>query len=257
MEVVAGLGLEGSDPALGPMMAAFWQSSLRQQFPNLELQPPYIIPTEVFEKQGLGPSFQFEVGPAIVFPRLWVSSSDNQELIQLHPRYFALNWRRVASGSQYDNWRNRRSKFADTLTEFLNFLDSHGVPRPRIGQCEVTYINHLRPGLVWTSHEHWSRAFKVRVDGVPYEAERLAFEAQFVFGAEGGRGRLHIKSGPAFDTAEDSPLYILELTARGTPAEPTSEAALSFMDSAREAIDLAFVGITTAEIQNEWGRRTE
>lgn len=258
MEVVAGLGLESVDPTLGPVLAAFWQAQLRGEYPNLELQAPYIMPKEMFDTGQHSPSLQFEVGPPIPFPRMWASSIDSQELVQLHPRYFALNWRRVASGSQYDNWRTRRAKFAKMLSKLLAYLVEQDVEKPNIGQCEVTYINHLRPGRVWTLHEQWAKAIRVGVESVPYSPERIAFEAQFLVGGDAiGKGRLHCKLTPGFDMAADAPLYVLELTVRGGPESPTPEAALEFMDHAREAIDRTFLAITTSEVQEEWGKRAE
>jgi uncharacterized protein (TIGR04255 family) len=125
VEVVAGVGFEESDVTLGPAVSAFWQSSLRQEFPRLEHQPPYVPPREQFEAAGVNrpPSVQVEFGPPIPYPRLWASTQDQQELVQLHPRYFACNWRHVQANDAYDNWSARRRRFAEMYERLTRFLE--------------------------------------------------------------------------------------------------------------------------------------
>jgi hypothetical protein len=65
-------------------------------------------------------------------------------------------------------------------------------------------------------------------------------------------GRLHVKLNPALD-ASGKPVYVLELTARSAPATMDLETALSFLDSGRNAINNAFMGLTTESAHQRWG----
>lgn len=259
VEVVAGVGLDEPDSTLGPAMSAFWQTQLRDEFPNLESQAPYIAPREQFGAPGEGaPGVQLEFGPAVPFPRLWASTGDQHELVQLHPRYFACNWRRVQPHDKYDNWSARRARFVEMYERFTAFVDDAAIPRPKVSQCEVTYINHIRSGHSWQSHAEWPRVFSVQIaESSPYPVESLTGELTFVIETPGGiPARLHCKVSPAFDAPFGQALYILELTVRGRPAGNGLAEVLAFMDSAREAIDKSFVSITTAEMHEEWGMRS-
>jgi uncharacterized protein (TIGR04255 family) len=260
VEVVAGVGFEESDVALGPAVSAFWQSSLRQEFPRLEYQPPYVPPREQFDAAGVirPPSVQVEFGPAIPYPRLWASTRDQQELVQLHPRYFACNWRRVQANDTYDNWSARRRRFAEMYERLTRFLDESSVPMPKAAQCEVTYINHIRAGKAWENHSDWRHVFVAQFgQSTPYPMERLTAEVAFVVEQSPARQiRLHCKIAPAFDVESEKPLYVLELTARGTSAGNGLPQILEFMDAAREAIDRTFLSVTTEQMHQEWGMAT-
>lgn len=257
VEVVAGVGFEESDPTLGPVMASFWQSELRPQYPKFEQQAPYIPPREQFESESAPrpPQFQIEHGLSSPFPRMWVSSPDQQELIQLHPRYFGCNWRRVKRGATYDNWRSRRSRFAEIYEQLIGYCERAAIAVPKVNQCEVTYVNHIFSGATWHSHAEWWRVFEVKFgSSTPYPVERLSAEAQFlVIRESGSKARLHCKVFPAFDSESEAPIYVLELTVRGTPDGPGVPEVLSFMDEAREAIDETFLSVTTRTVQENWG----
>ena len=257
VEVVAGVGFEESDVTLGPAVSAFWQTSLRQQFPRLEHQPPYVPPREQFEASGAPrpPSVQVEFGPAIPYPRLWASTQDQQELVQLHPRWFACNWRRVQAHDTYDNWSARRRRFADIFEQLTRFLEESSVPVPKAAQCEVTYVNHIRAGKTWENHSEWWRVFDAQFgSSTPYPVERLTAEAAFVVERSGAPPiRLHCKVVPAFDLENETPLYVLELMARGAPAGDGLPQILEFMDAARESIDTTFLSVTTEQMHKEWG----
>lgn len=257
IEVVAGVGFEDSDPQLGPVLAAFWQTELRSSYPLLEYQAPYVPPREQFDGPTTprAPQFQIEFGPGTPFPRMWLSSVDQQELVQLHPRYFACNWRRVQPDAKYDNWAKRRSAFTDVFERLTTFLERTAVPLPKVSQCEVTYINQIVAGGIWGSHSEWWRIFNVQFgSSPPHSVERLSAEAQFVIDRPNAtHARLHCKVFPAFDPAGEAPIYILELTVRGAPAGSGLNDILSFMDDARQAIDETFISVTTPAMHQEWG----
>jgi len=257
VEVVAGVGFEESDAAMGASLAAFWQAELRHEYPRLDNQAPYIPTREQFEDGSIPrpPQLQIELAPTTPFPRMWASTADQSELVQLHPRFFACNWRRVQKDAKYDNWRSRRDKFVDVFERLAGYLDSVSMAMPKVSQCEVTYVNHIRAGNSWHSHSEWWRIFDVQFgSSSPYPVERLTAEAQFVIDRAGGsKARLHCKVFPAFDSELELPIYVLELTARGAPDGNGLAEVLAFMDEARQAIDETFLSVTTRAIQEEWG----
>lgn len=254
VEVVAGVALSGAGADANVMLGAFWKDRLRTEFPTLQPQPTYTPPVEVFGPGPHGPTLTFEFGLAPPTARLWAMSPDGQNLLQLQPDYFACNWRKVQPHDQYDRWSKRRHAFTRWLTDLLDYLAAEGAPRPGIHQCEVTYINHIVAGKTWQSHADFSRVFRVGLQSFPHPLEQVAAQAQFVLGNDGQPwGRLHARIMPAFARDGRTPLFVLELTARGAPMGDDVEGATNFLDRARDAIDRTFLALTTEEMQTEWG----
>jgi hypothetical protein len=90
---------------------------------------------------------------------------------------------------------------------------------------------------------------------VPFRIEQISAQAQFLLETEGEPyGRLYAKFLPAFAADGKSPLYVLELTARGAPRGNDINGALEFLDLGRTAVDLTFIALTTTSMHDEWGR---
>jgi hypothetical protein len=53
---------------------------------------------------------------------------------------------------------------------------------------------------------------------------------------------------------DNRPILVMNLTARGEPAEPTNEGVLSFVDRGREMIVRGFASITSPEMHKVWRR---
>lgn len=242
---------------LEALIGAFWTSRLRPRFPKLQKQPPYNMPIERFEEgvPAQGSTVRFGLGPMPT--RLWALSSDDQELLQMQPDWFACNWRKVRPDNEYDQWRSRRDSFRTWFEEFSTFLRAEGVANLVPHQCEVTYINHITSGKHWTRHADIGRILKPAAgcaSVLANDLDQLAAQASFVVRSPSDAtpiGRLHVSVTPAFDGV--SPTYALELTCRGNPLSPDSDGVMSFLDLGRESIDRAFVALTTDEIREEWG----
>ena len=67
-------------------------------------------------------------------------------------------------------------------------------------------------------------------------------------------GRLHVDFHPAFRTSDNTPIYALNLTARGLPMGEGDQGILKFFDTARVHIVRGFTEITTPALHLEWGR---
>ncbi len=258
VEVVAGVALDDRQlrPETGPQLAAFWHTRLRERFPRVEHQPSYTPTTEQFP--ATAPSFQLQWNVGVAPTRLWALTDDGQELLQLQPGWFACNWRKVQPQDEYDRWPARRSEFARWFRELTSFLADEGLEAPRITQCEVTYVNHIRPGDSWTDHVDIDQLLKLTVPpSMPLPLEQVTTQAQYLMQRDGAPvGRVHVRVIPAYDQDGKTPLYVLEITARGVPAGPRLEDALAFLTSGRDAINDTFVAITTRQMQQEWERES-
>ncbi|MCA1603777.1 MAG: TIGR04255 family protein [Actinobacteria bacterium] len=255
VEVVAGITFTNYTTDFSAILAAFWKEVLRDQFPVLQQQPPYAPPEEQFQEQPSA-GFSFQLGGGYPAPRLWASNSDGSELIQLQPDWFARNWRKVKPEDEYDRWPSRRTALTESFAELERYADSNEFPRPLISQCEVSYINHISLdgfadgwgsiGAIMQGQSRLSRAAQV---------EQAALQVAYVLQGESQpAGRLHVSIKPALN-AEGQPIYVLELTARSVTGQKGFHSALSFLDKGREAINTAFVALTTEEMHEKWGIR--
>lgn len=255
VEVVAGVTFDVVSAETDAVLGAFWKDRLREQFPHIQRQPPYQPAIEQFSTDFLpsDPPAELSLSP---FPaaRLWASATDEQELIQLQPGYFACNWRKLETGAEYDRWPNRRQAFQRWYNEFVSYLLESNIPEPDIRQCEVTYINHIAADDGSNHQQLFDRTFGVSFDhptGYPFEL--AAIQAQFLVGDAGNpNGRLYAKIMPAF-SKKGLPLYVFELTVRGIPKGPRLDDAIDFLDDGRDAINSAFVTMTSDQIHEEWG----
>jgi hypothetical protein len=79
---------------------------------------------------------------------------------------------------------------------------------------------------------------------------------RFVIPGKAGRpvGRLHVVSQPAWTKTDNTPILVLNLTARGEPLEGGIEGAFGFFELGRKWIVKGFAELTTAEMHKVWER---
>lgn len=258
VEVVAGVSFTGYESDFGPVLSAFWKEVLRDRFPGLQQQPPYTPPEEVFGDQPSMGGITFQFGAPFASSRLWASSADGSELLQLQPEWFARNWRKVNAGDEYDQWPTRRAALEESLRELDAYLTQAGVRLPTIRQCEVGYVNHISLEGVSSGHGGIGQVLRGQdaLSGFS-PIEQATIRAQYVLADNSVPiGRLHVSASPALDTA-GKPIYVLELTSRGKPEAPDPSSALAFLDRGRAAINSAFVALTTPEMHSAWGLQSD
>jgi uncharacterized protein (TIGR04255 family) len=261
VEVVAAVAFEAvaSQDVLNSLLSAFWAENLRTDFPKIVQQPAYGVPVERFTGSAPGQEVRVRFGIGSPPVRLWAMAEDEQQLLQLQSDWFACNWRKVQPQAEYDRWPSRRASFTSWYESLLAFLAERGVTEVTPYQCEVTYINHIRSGGVWTAHKDVGAIFAAasgRRSTVPLALEQVAVQADFVIDSDDDAsplGRLHVSLIPGYGDGGDDPLYVLELTARGAPLAPTVAGTVAFLDKGREAIVRTFLSLTTPEMHSEWG----
>jgi uncharacterized protein (TIGR04255 family) len=259
VEVVAAVRFEELPAPVALGVSEFWRAKLASDLPDFSSQGPYQAPVEQFDRPSQVPEFTLDLMTAPPMPRVWLTSASGDELVQLQTNWMACNWRKVAPSSAYGRWGSRRDAFQRIYEALESWIEERGFSL-RPNQCEVTYINHVYPSDdLWTSHTEAHRVFTgVAEESVPpgMRAEQREWQSQFRFeGPHGMPGRLHLKVQPAFNVKDDVPIFVMELTARGAPAEPTMAAALDFLDEARRAVVTTFGAATTPDAQRKWGRQ--
>lgn len=260
VEVVASMSFDRLPAKATVLLGAFWASHLAKSHPNVEEHPPHIPPIERFGGSTFAPELAFQFRQEFPSPRFWFLNEKQDELLQLQPDWLSCNWRKVQPDAEYGRWPARRRAFV----EFFNLLNSYLIDK-RIGplvarQCEVTYVNHIFPNAVWQEHRDLYKILRLvnNVDtGRDVYAEQVDARFHYVIPDDDGKyiGRLHITATPGYVELGKTPIYRLELTARGAPLGDGLDGVLSFLDKGRKIVVQTFSDVTSAEIQREWGLR--
>ena len=227
-------------------------------FSKIEEQPSYEAPAEEFgptnEQNGM--SLRLLPGPAPI--RYWFSNDDGDELLQVQSNWFAANWKKTAPSAEYKRWRPRWDDFQRWLTVVSAAISEGELD---FDQVEVTYINHIEPDNVWTHHGEAAKVFKSlalaqgEFLGVP---EQCTANLQYLINADTGEenvsGRLHVSISPGFRRPEGTPIFVMNLTARGGPTGSGIEGIQGFAEVAHEWIVRGFTDLTSDAMHDAWKR---
>jgi uncharacterized protein (TIGR04255 family) len=237
---------------LGPLSDQF-----RPRFERVEYYPPLAPTFETFGlRQGKAPTLHINVGAGLALPRLWLIDKAGNELLQFQIDRFVHNWRKIEVNNVYPRYEQIRERFEAEVQRLTAFLTQRGLGALVPTQCEVTYVNTIGLSSSGDPTHKVLRAWAVTSGTHLGEPEDVAIMARFVIYNTGNEpiGRIIAQSTPGLDSA-GQPVIQFTIIGRGPPAQPTLEAALQFMDIARERVVWAFAELTTEEMHKLWKRR--
>lgn len=243
-------GLRLSTATLG----ALWQR-WRSRFARSEDQPP-LPPVQPLTFGDGRPSFSIQITHPT--PRVWFLSDSGNEVVQVQSDRLIRNWRRVSPDDPYPHYSQILPKFKEDIDQLFNVLDEENVPLPAIQQCEVTYINPIpaefqahggdlsRVLSPWSGQ--MSDSFLGRPDGLQLQLSYRFPES------EAPQGILSISFGDAFRSTPEGPksVYLLQLSARGTPTTPDVARSLELLDLEHEWIVKGFASLTAPAMHMAW-----
>ena len=257
-ETVLGLQFEPLAGLTTAHLGLLWQR-FRSQLPSIEEHPPLPPVVEKFEPPSPAQvEVNIEEKPPV--PRVWFLNEPKSELVQVQPDRFIHNWRKMEGIEPYPRYEPIRDKFRNEVAVLERFLTDERLGRLVVNQCEVTYVNHIEPSGLWDRHGQLERIFRVwsGLGGgsfltVPEDAGlRMRFA---ILDAKGEPiGRLHAAVQPAWKKTDNSPILVLNLTARGRPVGEGIDGAFAFFDLGREWIVKGFADLTTPEMHRAWER---
>ncbi|MCL4850148.1 MAG: TIGR04255 family protein [Bryobacteraceae bacterium] len=244
---------------LGQMRTAhfglFW-NLIRDRYPTTEERSALDPVVERFPepvRRRLGVQFPILESPPL--PRVWFVHKNQNELLQVQSDRFIRNWRKKGDGDTYPRYEKVRAWFNQDFREFQDFAAREKLGTIEVNQCEVTYVNHIVAGEGWTSHEDIDRVLTVwrhPSGSFPGKTEDAVFHARFLIRDAAGHpvGRLHVDAQAALRNADNRPMFVVTLTARGMLGKTTE-----FLDLGRQWIVRSFAEITTPEMHLVWKRR--
>jgi len=246
---------------LAPMgvvhFGSLWQK-FKPAFQRTEERPALEPAFERFtEPTAQRARLQFEAVEAPPLPRLWFVNEAGDEMIQVQNDRFIKNWRKADANPSYPRYEKVvKPGFERDWELFKTFVAEEQLGDIKVNQCEVTYVNHIVSGDGWDKMDEVEKIFtflaQPPADPVPGRAEDFVFHARFPICDEQERpiGRLHVEVQPALNNADNRPMYVLNLTARGMCGE-----GIEFLDIGRLWIVNTFRNITTKNMHIVWGER--
>ncbi|MDA0159570.1 TIGR04255 family protein [Solirubrobacter ginsenosidimutans] len=252
-----------SDEAVA--LAEFWPL-IRADFPTLERHPALPPVEETFDvppKVG-PPNLPFRIGTGAMPQRYWFVSADSTRLVQVQPDRFLFNWRRVRPDDEYPRFRALVPEFERLFEAFVQVLSADQRKAATAAWAEVGYINHvdapdeLRPG----GHISLDRIFTFvsKIDATafdPVEDMQLQVRSTIRDDGDAPLGRIYLSATPAYRNADQMPIYVVELIARGRPGGSEPKDLANFFARGREMVVDAFCSVTTTEMHDAWGLRTK
>ncbi|MEO7259858.1 MAG: TIGR04255 family protein [Jatrophihabitantaceae bacterium] len=257
-EVVAGVTFAALGADGIALLSGFWRDLARDTFPEFQVQPPYTTTIEQFNVNPSVPDLpgglQFIAGYRA--PRFWAVGDKGQYLLQLQPDWFACNWRRVRVDDEYYRWAQRREDFESWYRKLDHYIFENSGQNLTPLSCEVTYINHITPTATFQAHSDYAKVFVATFGDLGLIRENFSSALRYLVPSPGGDGpsaRLHVQIDAALD-GRGQQIYVLQLTARGSPQDNSVEGVMSFLEHARKVINDSFIALTTADMQHDWGR---
>ena len=246
IEVVCGLRFEPLEKLKIPHIGQYWEK-VRNNFPKCE----HAIPL------GLGPG-SIDPVSSLPLPRVWLINRSDDRLIQIQRDIFIYNWRKIKARKKYPRYRNIIKEFKRNLKIYSEFLEDSGIGIITPVDCELTYVNHITRDHGWKSVSDLG-TFIPELDWqsslhhfLP-DPNQVAWGGTFTLPDE--QGRLNVKLEETVRKIDNTPMLVLQLSARGISIEKSPNSLWNWFSVAHEWIVRGFADLTSLEIQNNvWER---
>lgn len=236
-------------------LGAFWKFlgaewSTAKDAPAVEPQFEGFTEEDRWHRVGL--TLSMAQAPTI---RLQITNADGDRMIQIQNGRLIFNWIKQ-EGRKYPDYETVRAGFASALSRFQDFANSELLGPVVANQWEITYLNHMARGSVWTSVDDWSFFRPIGsargIEGMT-TLESLSQRCQYLIGDN--RGRLHVTWQHAKKNDDGQEMVVLNLTARGPVPERKSDGGslLAGLDIGHDAIVQTFVTFMSADANRYWG----
>lgn len=238
-----------------PHFGLYWQR-IRKAFPRFEVQPPI---TNVTEQPQ--PRMRIQLGVSLMTKpelRCWFMDQSGNNLIQVQPDRFVVNWRKVTGAELYPRYPMLRDRLRSEWEDFCAFLKEEGLGTPQVNQCEVTYVNHIEYEKGWNGYGELGKVIEVlatptsRGRFLP-APERVSMQVSYLL--ESDAGRLYVSFVPVIRARDGKEVLQMTLTARGAPESEREEDLFTWMDLGRTWVVKGFSDFTTETMHNVWGRQ--
>lgn len=246
--------IQGLDAA---KLGALW-THFRERYPRTEQQPPLPSVTEAFGS-ARAPRFGISFEQAFPTPRLWFLDQSGTRVVQVQSNRLIVNWRQLDTGAEYPRYPAIREALIEAYGLLSQYLEQEGLSSIQLDQAELTYVNHIAAGERGRNRESlgryltcWRDPESKVLQGSP---EETSVRFQYVMHSDTSpTGRLFVEVESAYRAHDSTPIYVMNLIARGAPTSPKLEGALDFLSNAHSWIVRGFTDLTTSDSHEQWER---
>jgi uncharacterized protein (TIGR04255 family) len=188
-------------------------------------------------------------------------------LLQLQNGWFCFNWR-FGEGYPYPRFSKVSAGFWKHYEQFDAFLKSAGIGPVVPSLWEVTYVNHIRAGPLWSTAGDVGRVlpgyFPTKATPATGSSPELAdASVSYTFGAGQKAGRLKVQVStrkeviPAKPLVGPADLILMSLVARGPIVkEDGPNGLVEGLNMGHNVVVESFVRGTSTEAHLAWGLQT-
>jgi uncharacterized protein (TIGR04255 family) len=245
-EVVCGMRFYPPDKFRIVHIGLLWDK-FRHDYPNLQHASPIV---------GAKGEMQVDNVTGLPLPRIWFINKPDDQLIQFQFDRFYFNWRRRQG--VYPRYSYVIKNFESVLGTIENFFNEFGLGKLKPIEYELSYINHIPRGQEWNTVDDLPRIFsdffwrQTTTRFLP-NPENIAWQANFPLPDKKAFLTANLKQ--AIRSEDKVPLFVLELTVRGSGDSTDKNAFREWFDIAHEWIVRGFTDLTTNEVQVSFWER--
>jgi uncharacterized protein (TIGR04255 family) len=254
VETVMGVQFEPLEGYADAHAGVFAVGHLDDSWREFRVQPHLDDQFERFgadRKWGPVHGLTFRQGPGP--ERTQIIRRDQERMVQIQDTRFIYNWKK--GEGQYPSYDHLRPEFDKLFDTFGSFCEASRFGRPQLNQWEMTYVNHIPRGDLWSDLGDWSSVFRhwfwpaAEVESQASET----FVGRWALCIGGNRGRLHVEIAHGrIGGADGSEAIIFKLTARGPISDETATPGEGFEIGHRAIVD-SFFAMTTEKAHGYWG----
>ncbi len=235
-----------------PHYGLFWEI-IRKQFPRTRTLAALNSSIEVPPNREV--SLTVEEAP---LPRVWFISKDDSSLVQLQPDRLLFNWRAGENRLKYPRFKAVIRDFESILGKLRHFVADNELGELSLVQSELSYVNHIRRGMGWSSLGDIGEIFPDfswrRGSRIVSEPESFNFRSNHNYPG----GMLHVAVLTArHNTDKADQIIRFDLNVRGNATSFDEAALWDWFTDANSYIVEAFVDLTSKNAQREiWKRKS-
>lgn len=244
-------------------LGLFWELLGRDDWPKLRELGAIRPQIERFDESPTAPlRFALEQieRPEV---RLRLDGTDQSKVIQVQQNLLLTHW--VRNDAPYP--KSTKPVFLAVFSKWCEFLSRYRLPAPEPVQWEVTYINRIPAGELWSTPRDWQNVFRgVLLPPTVPDGSIESAMAEYHYRLSGDQGRLHVNVRHVVQDQSAAGLIEVIMTARGAVARPPTggetdglpivrESIVAGLDIGRLAIVRGFKAITSEKAHEYWGIR--
>ena len=250
-----GLQFEPLKNLTSPHLGLFWTNYLEKSWIDIK-EAPLLQPQAVkFGKEHLFRTVGLKLETARPPMRTQFIHESKERMIQVQSDRFVLNWRK--NGQDYPTYQSLNPEFWKYFNAFREFVKENKLGQLKPNHWEVTYVNHIKKGELWSSLAEWENVFPNAFspcDSLEGQVlETFNSDWQMILGERSGRLSIQLRHTRLAENEDDEAID-LRLTAQGPASEDIEKLNAAF-DLGHEAIVRRFCQMTSSETQKYWQRR--